>query len=136
LVAWRRDVAAIVIAEGLLMYLSPPDVDRFFAEVRSAVAPGSCVAFSTMDVDDRGRPTVKVGGSTLRLLIRAALRLAGEALRWGIAPREVSEFLRTRGFLVLEQASVVDLHARFLAPLGLQEEPLANYEHLVLAQPA
>jgi len=59
--------------------------------------------------------------------------MAGEPLCWGIAPSTVPEFLEARGFRVIEQASVDDLHARFLAPAGLPDEPLANYEHLVLA---
>jgi len=130
---WRRDVSTIVVAEGLLMYLEPASLDRFLAQVRDGLAPGSRLAFSTMDVDDRGRPTVKVGGGTLGRLMRVALRIAGEPLRWGIAPGEVPEFLAARGFHVLEQASVDDLKARFLAPAGLPNEPLANYEHLVLA---
>jgi methyltransferase (TIGR00027 family) len=133
---WQRDSPAIVVAEGLLMYLSAADVERFFTQVRALVAPGSRVAFSALDVDDRGRPTLKVGGGSLGLLIRATLRLAGEPLRWGIPPGNVPAFLQARGFRVLEQASVGDLHARFLAPAGLEDEPLANYEHLVLAQPA
>ena len=36
----------------------------------------------------------------------------------------------------MEQASVGDLHARFVAPADLRDAPLASYEHLVLAQPA
>jgi methyltransferase (TIGR00027 family) len=133
---WRRDIPAIVVAEGLLMYLPPASVDRFFAEVRENVAAGSLLAFSTMDVDQRGRPAVKVGGGTLALLMRGALRVVGEALRWGIAPGKVSGYLEARGFHLLEHASVGDLHARFVASAGLPDEPLANYEHLVLARRA
>jgi len=130
---WQPNVSTIVVAEGLLMYLEPASVDRFLAEVRDRLAPGSRLAFSTMDVDDRGRPTVKVGRGTLGRLMRGALRIAGEPLRWGIAPGSVPEFLEARGFHVLDHASVDDLRARFLAPAGLPDEPLANYEHLVLA---
>jgi methyltransferase (TIGR00027 family) len=133
---WQRDLPAMVVAEGLLMYLAPADVDRFFAQVRDMIAPRSRLAFSAMDVDNRGRPTVKVGRGALGRLIRGTLRVAGEPLRWGIAPRDVAGYLEARGFRTLEQASVGDLHARFLAPAGLQHEPLANYEHLVLARPA
>jgi methyltransferase (TIGR00027 family) len=132
---WQRSVPAIVVAEGLLMYLPPTGVERLLAQIRDAVAPGGRLAFSAMDVDHRGRPTVKIGRGTLGLLIRGALRLAGEPLRWGIAPADVSGYLQARGFRVLEQASTSDLHARFLAPAGLQDEPLASYEHLVLASP-
>lgn len=133
---WQRNVPAIVVAEGLLMYLTASDVDRFLAECRDCLGSGSSLAFSAMDVDDRGRPTVKVGGGSLGRLIRGTLRAAGEPLRWGIAPGDVARFLEARGFRTLEQASVDDLRARFLAPEGLRDEPLANYEHLVLARPA
>jgi O-methyltransferase involved in polyketide biosynthesis len=114
------------------MYLPPADVARFFAEIRDSVAPGSRLAFSTMDLDDEGRPTVNVGGRTFRRAIRGMLRLAGEPLLWGITPESVSGYLRARGFRVIEQASVDDLRARVLVPAGLPDEPLANYEHLVL----
>lgn len=89
-----------------------------------------------MDVDGRGRPSVKVGDGTLGLLIRGAPRAVGEPLRWGISPADVAGYLQQRGFRALEQAPVGDLRARWLAPAGLREEPLANYEHLALAQPA
>jgi len=67
---WQRNVSTIVVAEGLLMYLEPASVDRFLAQVRDGLAPGSRLAFSAMDVDDRGRPTVKVGGGTFGRLVR------------------------------------------------------------------
>jgi methyltransferase (TIGR00027 family) len=129
---WRRDVPAVVVAEGLLMYLPPADVTRFLAQVRDTVAPGSRFAFSAMDIDDRGRPTVKVGGGRLGPVIRGMLRIAGEPLLWGISPSKVREYLRERNFRVIEQASVDDLRTRVLAAAGLPDEPLANYEHLVL----
>jgi hypothetical protein len=85
-----------------------------------------------MDVDDRDLPTVKVGGATFGRVIRGMLRLAGEPLLWGIAPGNVGGYLQALGFRVLDQASVADLRTRVLAPAGLPDEPLANYEHLVL----
>jgi methyltransferase (TIGR00027 family) len=130
---WRLDLPAIVVAEGLLMYLPPADVDRFFAQLRERVAAGSRLVFSTMDVDDRGLPTVKVGGRTFRRLVRGMLRMAGEPLLWGIDPGRVAAYLDRFGFQVLEQTSVADLRSHVLAPAGLPDEPLANYEHLVLA---
>lgn len=133
---WQPGVPAVVVAEGLLMYLAPKDVDRFFTQLQQLLAPRSRLLFSSMDVDSRGLPIVKVGRGLFGLLIRAALRAAGEPLRWGIAPAQVPGYLRARGFHVLEQALVSNLHARFLVPAGLRDEPLANYEHLVSAQPS
>jgi methyltransferase (TIGR00027 family) len=131
---WRTDVRSVVVAEGLLMYLAPEQVSAFLAQVRACTGPGSRLAFSSMDLDEAGQPRLLATGKLLGRAIRAALRLAGEPLRWGIAPSAVPSFLTTAGYRVLDQPTPRMLRERFLTPHGLAEEPLAPYEHLVLAE--
>ncbi|WP_164016891.1 class I SAM-dependent methyltransferase [Pyxidicoccus trucidator] len=131
---WRADVRSVVVAEGLLMYLAPAQVSAFFAQVRACTCPGSRLAFSSMDSDEEGQPRLLVAGRLLGRAIRSALRLAGEPLRWGIAPSAVPAFLTAAGYRVLDQPTPRRLRERFLTPHGLDEEPLAPYEHLVLAE--
>ena len=131
---WRADVRSVVVAEGLLMYLAPAQVSTFFAQVRACTSPGSRLAFSSMDSDEEGRPRPLFAGSLLGRAIRSSLRLVGEPLRWGIAPSAVGPFLTTAGYRVLDQPTPRMLRERFLTPHGLAEEPLAPYEHLVLAE--
>jgi methyltransferase (TIGR00027 family) len=130
---WRASERSVVVAEGLLMYLPPDAVGSLFAQVRACVAPGSRVAFSTVGVDERGRPRLDFGGGLLNRAIRSALALAGEPLRWGLEPAAVPAFLDAHGFRALDLPGPDGLRARFLTPAGLADEPLAAYEHLVLA---
>lgn len=131
---WRADVRSVVVAEGLLMYLAPAQVSAFLAQVRACTGPGSRLAFSSMGLDAEGQPRLLIAGSLLGRAIRSGLRLAGEPLRWGIAPASVPSFLTEAGYLVLEQPTPQTLRERFLTPHGLDAEPLAPYEHLVLAE--
>ncbi|WP_437809706.1 class I SAM-dependent methyltransferase [Sorangium sp. So ce1078] len=129
---WRSDAPSAVVAEGLLMYLDVKDVKAFFAAVRENTGAGSRVAFSYLNGDDEGRPHLGV----LDWPIRAALRFAGERMRWGIRPRELPGFVEAAGFRVIEQADGEVLRKRYLAPIGLPEEPVAAYEFLALVEVA
>ncbi len=132
---WRVDRPSIVVAEGLLMYLGAEDVRRFLAALRDCVGTGSRLAASAMDVDGQGRVRLPVD-PLLAAPLRLALRLVGEPLRWGIAPAEVPAFLAAHGWRTTLQPTVDDLRAEILAGHGLGREPLAPYEHLVLAERA
>ncbi|MGK4006886.1 SAM-dependent methyltransferase [Sorangium sp. So ce1036] len=132
---WRSDARSVVVAEGLLMYLDAAVVRGLLAAVRGCAGPGSRLAFSSIFADDAGRP--RVGGvGVLDRPMRAALRLAGEPMRWGIRPEAVRAFVEPAGYRVLEQPDLAALRRRYLAPLGLADEPVAPYEHLVLAEVA
>ncbi len=131
---WRPDVRSVVVAEGLLMYLRPADVEGFLAQVRQCTGAKSWLAFSAMDEDGERRPRIVFAGRRLNRAIQTALRLSGEAMHWGISPAAVPTFLREAGYLPLEQPKPESLRERFLAPAGLDAEPLAPYEHLVLAE--
>jgi len=130
---WRTHARSLVLAEGLLMYLHPADVERFFTAVRGTTGPGSRIAFTSVDADEQGRPRVGFSTGKLNRFIQLALRLAGEPMHFGMPPSQVPAFLAPLGYTPLEQPTADDLRARFLDPHGLHSEPLAPYEHLVLA---
>jgi methyltransferase (TIGR00027 family) len=131
---WRANVRSVVVAEGLLMYLPPPAVVKLLSAVRLSTCPGSRFAFTAVDEDEDGRPRVLFNDGLLNRFIQSALRVAGEAMHWGISPSSVPAFLGAAGYLPLEQPTPRTLRERFLDPLGLHEEPLAPYEHLTLAE--
>jgi methyltransferase (TIGR00027 family) len=129
---WRTDARSVVVAEGLLMYLDAVSVARFFAAVRECTGPGSRLACSLMDGDARNTPHV----GALDWPLRMALKLAGEPLRWGLAPASVSAYATEVGFRVLDQPDDPALRDRLLAPIDLRDEPLLPYEHLALLERA
>jgi methyltransferase (TIGR00027 family) len=129
--SWRRDARTIVVAEGLLMYLDPAAVQQFFTALRQLTGPGSRVAFSSVDADERGDPRLLI---PLDALARPLLRLAGEPLRWGIRPPALPAFLADLGLRLLDQPTLDELRRRYLAPLGVPDEPLAPADYLVLAE--
>lgn len=131
---WRAELRSVVVAEGLLMYLRPADVSSFFAQVHACTGPGSRLAFTSMTADARGRPRMMSLPGWLDGTIRIALRAVGESFRWGIPPTVVSAFLEGAGYRVLEQPDLPELRRRYLAPVGLHDEPVMQIEHLCLAE--
>jgi methyltransferase (TIGR00027 family) len=129
---WRRDVVSVIVAEGLLMYLTPAEVERFFTNVHDCAAPGSTMLCTSVYTHADGSPRVAAG--VLDRPIRLALRLAGEPMRLGLDPRDAPAFFEGHGALVREQPTVGDLRERYLAPIGLAEEPVTAYEHLIEAE--
>ncbi|RKH46757.1 class I SAM-dependent methyltransferase [Corallococcus sicarius] len=127
---WNPELRSILVAEGLLMYLKPAEVKGFFNAARALTGTGSRIAFSSVGADEHGNPRLGV----LDRPIRFALRLAGEPMHWGIRPADVPAFLGHLGFRALAQPTPDSLRERHLAPLGLPDEPLRPYEHLVLAE--
>jgi methyltransferase (TIGR00027 family) len=126
--AWRPSQPAVVVAEGLLMYLPERAVRSCLEAIRASAGPGSRLVFSYLMPDSRGRPEM----GRLGWLTRASLRLAGEPLRWSIQPAALGAFLEAHGYRLLAAPAPRELRARYLDPLGLREE-LAGVERLALA---
>jgi len=128
---WDPGAPSIVVAEGLLEYLTPETVDRVFDGVARATGPGSRFLFCYAHVDETGR--VRVGNATR--FHTAAMKLYGEGLRWGIREGELEAFVEARGYRILDGPARADLCARYLAPVGL-EGPLGGVELVALAERA
>jgi methyltransferase (TIGR00027 family) len=122
----REDAVSLVLAEGLLMYLPPPDVDALFAAVRSLSPAGSRFLFSMVD---RAVRQGRAGG--LGRMERVVEQL-GEPLRSDIAREQLPAFLKERGFDLTSVADAAELRGRYLDPLGL-DLPVVDGELLVSA---
>jgi len=127
---WRKDVKSVVVAEGLLMYLAPSDVETLFQRVRENVGADSRFAFTVLPADENGH----VDFGPLSSITRFFLRIAGEPIRWALHPREIPAFLGAQGWRLIEQPSLDDLRERFLVPIDATNEPLSQYDYTVLAE--
>jgi methyltransferase (TIGR00027 family) len=126
---YREDADTLLIAEGLMMYLEPRDVDAVFAFVRDHAGPGSRVAFTLLERLPDGRLDFPEGSP----LVRLWLRRIGEPFTWGLHRREVAGFLAERGFELRELADDAVLRERYLAPRGLADRRLAKGELVAVA---
>lgn len=125
---WRPEEPAVLIAEGLLMYLSDDDVASFFDAAARVAGRGSRVLFSYLQRTASGRFLLGPGGSLAVL----GLKLQGEPWTWGIRVRELPDFLAHHGWTLTEPERF-DLCQRYLEPAGLGDEPLSRLERLAVA---
>ena len=91
---WDPKAMAVVLAEGLVMYLSRSALADLLDAIVDSVGPGSEFVFSYLAGDSAGRPTF---GRRGRILI-GLLRLCGATLRWGARPGELERLLAAHGF--------------------------------------
>lgn len=96
----RDPKRTLVVAEGVLMYLSPASIDRFFASLRRMSAARLRVIFSFMT----RWPDGTSGFRPRSWLIERWLGWRGEPFTWAIAPADLPAFLATRGFAIEELA--------------------------------
>ncbi len=126
---WNDQRQTVVVAEGVLMYLSASEVSAFLGEIRSNCGEASRLVFSYVTTDEKGRPYFgRLGG-----LIRASARLAGEPLRWGIGNRELAPFLERNGFNLLGPPERFDLRLRYLLPKGI-DQPVGQMERFAVVE--
>ena len=130
--AWDPRLPSVVVAEGLIMYLLPADLDRLFHDLRDCVGPGSTLLCTSLFARVDGSPRVSAGW--LDRPIRAALRLAGEPLYLGLEPTAAPQFFSTRGATVRHQPDLDDLRSQYLVPSGIGTAPVMAYEHLIEAE--
>ena len=124
---WRADRPAVVVAEGVFMYIEEAPLDAVFASLAGALAPGSRFLFTLMDrgkLQDPAGPTAR----TAKLLAAS-----GEPLRSSLDPAEVPGFLSARGFRLVETADAGALRRAYLEPRGV-ERALSEGEFLVEAE--
>jgi methyltransferase (TIGR00027 family) len=127
--AWDRARAAVVVAEGVLMYIEERPLDAVFASLAESLAPGSRFIFTLMD---RGK-LQQAGSATARTA--TLLAASGEPLRSSLEPAALPEFLSARGFRLVETADAGALRRDYLEPRGV-ERALSEGEFLVEAERA
>jgi methyltransferase (TIGR00027 family) len=124
---WDAHRPAVVVAEGVVMYLSPDQFDALLAALAGVLAPGSRLLVTLMDARKLRDPK----GATARTA--KLLAASGEPLRSSIEPHEVPAFLAERGFRHVETADAAALREAYLIPRGI-ERPLSDGEFLVEAE--
>lgn len=130
----RAAVPTLFIAEGLLMYLAPGEVDDLFRAIRDSCAHGgdgarSRFAFTFMEPQSDGR----VNFLTRSRSVDAWLNWRREVFKWGIARAELPRYLAARGFALREIATGETFRRRYLEPARLAHLPLAAGEYVCVA---
>ena len=120
--------ATLFIAEGLLMYLPPTRVAVLFRDITAISAPGSRFALTFMEARP-GQPPVFQSASRF---IAWWLRWRGESFRWGLDRDDAGAFAAQHGWQLAAVSSPEELRRRFLAPHGLDGQPLAIGESVAI----
>ena len=126
---YERSARTVLIMEGVLMYLSPGDVDRAFASARRCGGPGSRFIFTFMEVGSDGRPGFRRRAKSSDLW----LALKGEPFIWGLRPEEVSAFLKDRNFRLRDLPSADDLRRLYRSGVD-GSASLAEGERICVAE--
>jgi methyltransferase (TIGR00027 family) len=94
---WHRAHRTVIIAEGLVMYLSPAAVRGLFRQCAAVSGPGSRMAFSYIPTGADGRPDA---GPWTGLMLWLQ-KLVGEKWLWSVRPEELRPFLEKTGWTLL-----------------------------------
>ena len=125
---YDRESPTFFIAEGLLMYLPPTEVDRLFRDLASFSPPESRFAFSFMEKSPGGR----LGFRGSHRAVDWWLRLCHEPFQWGLARADAEAFGTRHGWQLASLSSPEELRRRFLEPRGLATAALAIGESVAL----
>lgn len=91
---WDQRARTAIVAEGLVMYLSPEAVRDLFCQCAFVVGAGSRIAFSYIPSGEDDRPDA---GQWTGLMLWLQ-KVAGEPWVWSIRPQELSSFLEKTGW--------------------------------------
>ncbi|MHC4087365.1 MAG: class I SAM-dependent methyltransferase [Planctomycetota bacterium] len=105
--SWDQEAQAVIIAEGLLMYLPSSAVHDLFRQCASISGTGSRIAFTYIGKRTDGRPDA--GRCTGFMLW--TLKVNGEPWLWSIRPEKLGQFLAEAGWTNSpEMAGSTDKH--------------------------
>ena len=93
---WNQDARTVILAEGLVMYLSSESVRGLFSQCAAIAGRGSRIAFTYIPAGGDGRPDVG-RWSGLMLWLQ---KVIGEPWIWSIRPEELGPFLEETGWTV------------------------------------
>jgi methyltransferase (TIGR00027 family) len=127
--ALSRDSETLFIAEGVLMYLDLPAVDRVF-ELCGRYGSRSRFAFTFMERLEDGH----VAFRNQNRHVDAWLRRRGEPFRWGVPCGELPSYLSHRGFTARSIVATDELRERYLRAPALANRALADGDHVCLAE--
>jgi methyltransferase (TIGR00027 family) len=93
---WVGGAPAVIIAEGLLMYLPRAAVEDLLRQCAEVTRPGSRFAFTYLGTRPDGRPDA---GPFTRLWLWS-LAAGGEPWMWSSRPEEIGPFLDAHGWTI------------------------------------
>ena len=91
---WDPNAQTVILAEGLLMYLSSEAVRDLFSQCARIIGRGSRIVFSCIPSGDDGRPDA---GSWTGLML-CLQKMVGEPWLWSIRPEALGPFLKETGW--------------------------------------
>jgi methyltransferase (TIGR00027 family) len=94
--SWDLSAQTVIIAEGLVMYLSSETVRDLFCQSAALVGDGSRIAFSYIPAGADGRPNA---GRWTGLMLYLQ-KVTGEPWIWSIRAEELGEFLEETGWTI------------------------------------
>jgi methyltransferase (TIGR00027 family) len=119
----------LVIAEAVLMYLQPNDLDAIFKFLREHTDQHSRFLFTFMEPTDDG----KISFRNATRLLDAWLWWRGEPFTWGVRREALSSYLHERGFSLQQLATPETFRCQYCSPT-LSAIPLAEGEYVCLAK--
>jgi methyltransferase (TIGR00027 family) len=116
---------AVLVAEGVIEYLTGDAVERFFAFAREMGAPGSRLIFTFLATKVYEQGDIDT--------LRSKLHEGGETLMFGLVPGRIDQFLSARGFRTLEMATPEKIKQEIVPSVGAPVGVIPGW-HLVLAE--
>jgi methyltransferase (TIGR00027 family) len=105
--SWDLSARTVIVAEGLVMYLSSEAVRDLFSQSAAVAGVGSRIVFSYIPTGVDGRPDA---GRWTGLMLWLQ-KVAGEPWTWSIRPEELGVFLEETGWkIALEQVETTRKH--------------------------
>lgn len=120
-----RNRPSIIVAEGVVEYLSGDAVERLFAIAHEISAAGSHLIFTFLATKVYEQGDIDA--------LRNELHKGGETLKFGLVPERIDEFLGARGFRVLEMATPEKIKQEIVPRVGAPVGVIPGW-HLVVAQ--
>ena len=120
----------LFVAEGLLMYLAPAEIDLILHFIRSHSGANSRFAFTFMETQSDGR----IGFRESSRAVDAWLRLRGETFKWGSTRARIGDFLAARGFAVREIITSETLRNKYLLSEKMRQLSLADGECICVSE--
>jgi len=126
---YRDQARTLVIAEAVLMYLQPNDLDAIFKFLRKHTDQRSRFLFTFMEPTGDG----KISFHNATRLLDPWLRWRGEPFTWGMRREALSSYLHEGGFSLQQLATPETFRRRYCSP-ALSAIPLAEGEYICLAE--
>ncbi len=92
---WDPTAQTVILAEGLLMYLSAEAVSDLFGQCAAIKGNASRMVFTYINRGGDGRPDI---GRWTRL-VQWIIKVSGEPWLWSIQPAELGPFLDKNGWM-------------------------------------